>query len=60
MRFAAVDQVGTPVVVTFDASAWGRLQCDAVTDPISDLEQFALTGGWDGTGDSRVWRVIII
>lgn len=60
LLFRASDQDGTPVTVAIDASAWRSLESEHPHDGVAQLEQLALTGGWEPFGTDRVWRVILI
>jgi hypothetical protein len=60
LLFRAEDQDGTAVTVAIDLSAWRSLESDHPHDAVDQLEQLALTGGWEPFGSGRVWRVILI
>jgi len=60
LLFEASDQDGSPVTLAIDASSWQTLEGDHPRDAIDQLEQLALTGGWETFGPWRVWRVILI
>jgi len=60
LLFRATDEDGAPVTIAIDASAWQTIECEHPTDAVAELEQLALTGGWEQFGARRVWRVILI
>lgn len=58
--FDATDADGANVVVAIDESSWDSLFVEFGARSFAELEQLALTGGWEGQGDERVWRVTLI
>jgi len=56
----AIDADGSGAVIAIDASGWNSLCEEFGRDSLFELEQLALTGGWEPYGAGRVWRVILI
>lgn len=58
--FDAVDSDGASVVIAIEHSSWDSLFAEFGADSLMELEELALTGGWEGDGAERVWRVTLI
>jgi hypothetical protein len=58
--FDAIDANGDSVVIAIEDSSWDSLFVEFGAHSLAELEQLALTGGWEGQGDERVWRVTLI
>lgn len=60
LLFDATDAHGEGVVMAIEESSWNSLLSEFGGDALAELEELALTGGWEGQGDDRVWRVNLI
>lgn len=58
--FDATDSEGSTVTIAIDGSSWETLFAEFGRDSLAELEQLALTGGWENHADGRVWRVNLI
>lgn len=60
LLFRAISEGGDAVTVAIGASAWSTLLSENPRSAIAELEQLALTGGWERSRAGQVWRVILI
>lgn len=58
--FRAYGEDGSPLVVALSSSAWTSICEDHPRSAFDELEQLALSGGWEQLGKRQVWRVILI